>query len=57
LDLKFQKGRVCSSDAEVDAERTLDIAAMTREMVKGNEMAYRIFYDAYLWTLAALPVS
>ncbi len=30
-----------------DARGTLDVAALTRKLVAGDESAYRIFYDAY----------
>jgi RNA polymerase sigma-70 factor (ECF subfamily) len=32
---------------EASARDSLDVAALTRRMVAGEEIAYRIFYDAY----------
>jgi RNA polymerase sigma-70 factor, ECF subfamily len=38
--------------AEDSAAALLDIAALTRRMVKGDESAYRIFYEAYFHRLS-----
>jgi RNA polymerase sigma-70 factor (ECF subfamily) len=38
--------------ADIDARGSPDIAKLTQEMTEGNEMAYRMFFDAYfnrLW--------
>jgi RNA polymerase sigma-70 factor (ECF subfamily) len=32
---------------DASSRETLDVAALTRSMVEGDDMAYRIFYDAY----------
>jgi RNA polymerase sigma-70 factor (ECF subfamily) len=47
LDLKLENAATSLSRARVDVGEPLDIRALTRAMVKGDEMAYRIFYDAY----------
>jgi RNA polymerase sigma-70 factor (ECF subfamily) len=36
-----------SASADASAREPLDVAALTRAMSKGDEMAYRTFYDAY----------
>jgi RNA polymerase sigma-70 factor (ECF subfamily) len=41
-----------SASADASACEPLEVAALTRRMVEGDEMAYRVFYDAYfdrLW--------
>ncbi len=47
MDLKIQDEKVAASDVSSDGQPPLDITALTRQMVKGDEMAYRVFYDAY----------
>jgi RNA polymerase sigma-70 factor (ECF subfamily) len=47
LDLKVENAASSLSRARVDVGEPLDIHALTKAMVKGDETAYRIFYDAY----------
>ena len=37
-----------SATADESSRETLDVAVLTRSMLKGDEMAYRIFHDAYV---------
>ena len=37
----------CSAAADESAREPLDVAALTRRMVEGEDMAYRTFYNAY----------
>jgi len=43
---------VAASPAEESPAALLDIAALTRRMAKGDESAYRAFYDAYFHRLS-----
>ena len=47
MDLKIQDEKVAAADVSSDGQPALDITALTRQMVKGDEMAFRVFYDAY----------
>ena len=51
MDLKIQDEKVAVTDTSSDGQPALDITALTRQMVKGDEMAYRVFYDAYFQRL------
>jgi RNA polymerase sigma-70 factor, ECF subfamily len=37
----------CATPADEKPPEPLDVAALTRRMARGDEMAYRTFYDAY----------
>jgi RNA polymerase sigma-70 factor (ECF subfamily) len=47
LDQHAQPSSLRSASAETSSREVLDVAALTRAMVKGDEMAYRTFHDAY----------
>jgi len=47
LDLKLETGAISVSRVNAAGEEPLDVRALTRQMVKGDETAYRMFYDAY----------
>jgi len=52
LDLQPKQPSVCVSADELNPREMLDVAALTRRMKEGDEMAYRAFYEAYysrLW--------
>jgi RNA polymerase sigma factor (sigma-70 family) len=48
LDNQVHQFSLRSASADESPRETLDVAALTRSMSKGDEMAYRIFYDAYV---------
>jgi RNA polymerase sigma-70 factor (ECF subfamily) len=48
LDDHIHQFSLRSASAGESPRETLDVAALTRSMSKGDEMAYRIFYDAYV---------
>jgi RNA polymerase sigma-70 factor (ECF subfamily) len=47
LDIHLSHSSDCSNPADASLREPPDAAALTRAMSKGDEMAYRIFYDAY----------
>ena len=47
MEQNIQSSGLGSSSTEDLSRRMPDIAALTRAMVKGDEMAYRTFHDAY----------
>jgi len=60
LDLQSKQRSVCVSEIDVDPGETLEVAALTRRMKEGDEMAYRTFYDTYysrLWRYLLVVTS
>lgn len=52
MELPSHRPSESSTPADARPRATPEIAALTRQLVKGDDMAYRIFYDAYfdrLW--------
>ena len=47
MDIHLSHSSDCSNPADASLREPPDAAALTRAMSKGDEMAYRIFYDAY----------
>jgi RNA polymerase sigma factor (sigma-70 family) len=52
LDDHFHQANVGADSAGPGSPGPLDVEALTREMVKGDEAAYRIFYEAYVHRLS-----
>jgi RNA polymerase sigma factor (sigma-70 family) len=52
LSLQAHPADVAAPPAEESPAAPLDIAALTRRMAKGDEWAYRTFYDAYFHRLS-----
>jgi RNA polymerase sigma factor (sigma-70 family) len=48
LDDQVHQFSLRSASADESPRETLDVAALTLAMSKGDEMAYRIFYDGYV---------
>jgi RNA polymerase sigma-70 factor (ECF subfamily) len=47
LDIHLSHSSDCSHPADASLRAPPDVAALTRAMSKGDETAYRLFYDAY----------
>jgi RNA polymerase sigma-70 factor (ECF subfamily) len=47
LEIHLRHPSDSSAAADASVREPLDVVALTRAMSKGDEMAYRIFYDAY----------
>ena len=47
MDQESQQPAVCSLPVDANPRESLDVPALTRRMVAGDETAYRTFHDAY----------
>ena len=52
LDIPAHPASSCSPATRADSRETVDVTALTRRMVRGDEMAYREFFDGYFSRLS-----